>query len=153
MPGFLNRRSFFFRSSLAGALAAIPGVPRLAARVAASSSDSAEVYTRLGLRPIINASGTYTHLGGSLMPAEVIDAMNDAAKHYVPIRDLTAAVGDRIAKLTGKEVLEKARHAASLRPRRSEAEMAVGFGMDNPIDEWAPGGDGLLRQYTPRSGR
>jgi L-seryl-tRNA(Ser) seleniumtransferase len=103
MPGFLSRRSFFFRSSVAGALAAIPGVPRLAARVAASSSDSAEVYTRIGLRPIINASGTYTHLGGSLMPPEVIDAMNDAAKHYVPIRDLTAAVGDRIAKLTGNE--------------------------------------------------
>jgi L-seryl-tRNA(Ser) seleniumtransferase len=60
-----------------------------------------KVYTRLGLRPIINASGTYTHLGGSLMPQEVIDAMDDAARHYVPIRDLTRAAGERIAQLTG----------------------------------------------------
>jgi len=101
-PG-LNRRNFFLRSSLTGALAAIPGVQRLAAMAAKSAPDSTEVYTRIGLRPIINASGTYTHLGGSLMPPEVIDAMNDAAKHYVPIRDLTVAAGDRIAKLTGSE--------------------------------------------------
>jgi len=99
----VNRRNFFLRSSLTGALAAVPGVQRLAAAVANSAPDSADVYTRIGLRPIINASGTYTHLGGSLMPPEVIDAMNDAAKHYVPIRDLTEAVGDRIAKLTGNE--------------------------------------------------
>lgn len=37
------------------------------------------------------------------MPPEVIDAMNQAARHYVPIRDLTKAVGDRIAQLTGNE--------------------------------------------------
>jgi L-seryl-tRNA(Ser) seleniumtransferase len=60
-----------------------------------------KVYTRLGLRPIINASGTYTHLGGSLMPQEVLDAMDDAARHYVPIRDLTRATGERIAQVTG----------------------------------------------------
>jgi L-seryl-tRNA(Ser) seleniumtransferase len=42
------------------------------------------VYTRLGLKPIINAPGTYTHLGGSLMPPEVLDAMNEAARQYVP---------------------------------------------------------------------
>src|SRR5712691_4823865 len=55
----------------------------------------------LGLRPIVNASGTYTHLGGSLMPPEVLEAMNDAARHYVPIRDLTKATGEEIARLTG----------------------------------------------------
>src|SRR5712691_8375019 len=57
----------------------------------------------LGLRPIVNASGTYTHLGGSLMPLEVLDAMNDAARQYVPIRDLTRATGERIAQLTGND--------------------------------------------------
>ena len=62
-----------------------------------------DVYKRLGLRPIINAAGTYTHLGGSLMPPEVIAAMNDAAQGYVPIRDLTKATGERIAQLTGNE--------------------------------------------------
>jgi L-seryl-tRNA(Ser) seleniumtransferase len=37
------------------------------------------------------------------MPAEVLDAMNEAARAYTPIRDLTKAAGDRIAQLTGNE--------------------------------------------------
>jgi hypothetical protein len=47
-----------------------------------------------------------------------------------------------------KEVLEKAKKSASLRPRRSDSELAAGFGMDNPIDEWDPRADGLLRQNS-----
>jgi L-seryl-tRNA(Ser) seleniumtransferase len=95
----MQRRTLFRRTGLMAALTA------LGRRGAAASAnrDPLEVYTRLGLRPIINAAGTYTHLGGSLMPPEVIDAMNDAAKGYVPIRDLTKAAGERIAQLTGNE--------------------------------------------------
>ncbi len=93
---FLSRRRFFGGVGGIGGLLARPGAARAA-------GGSQEVYTRLGLRPIINASGTYTHLGGSLMPSEVIDAMNAAAQHYVPIRDLTKAVGARIAELTGNQ--------------------------------------------------
>jgi L-seryl-tRNA(Ser) seleniumtransferase len=99
-----NRRNFFLRASMTGALGALPGCSKLAAAMAAKAAqDSTKVYTRLGLRPIINASGTYTHLGGSLMPPEVIDAMNDAARHYVPMRDLIKATGEHIAQLTGNE--------------------------------------------------
>jgi uncharacterized pyridoxal phosphate-dependent enzyme len=101
LPGF-DRRNFFLRACMA-ALGALPGGKRLAAMAAKRGQESMNVYTRLGLRPIINASGTYTHLGGALMPAEVIEAMNDAARHYVPIRDLTKATGERIAQLTGDE--------------------------------------------------
>jgi L-seryl-tRNA(Ser) seleniumtransferase len=90
-----TRRRFFGRVGTAGLLGALPGA------AAKTDQDSMKVYTSLGLRPIINASGTYTHLGGSLMPPEVLDAMNDAARHYVPIRDLTRATGQRIAELTG----------------------------------------------------
>src|ERR1700693_2604242 len=105
MPLFSqSRRGFFTNAGLIGALGAFPGGQRIAAAMAAKpGQESMNVYTRLGLRPIINASGTYTHLGGSLMPAEVIEAMNDAARHYVPIRDLTKATGERIAQLTGNE--------------------------------------------------
>jgi uncharacterized pyridoxal phosphate-dependent enzyme len=102
LPGF-DRRNFFLRACMASALGALPGGKRLAAMAAKPGQPSMNVYTRLGLRPIINASGTYTHLGGSLMPAEVIEAMNDAARHYVPIHDLTKATGERIAQLTGNE--------------------------------------------------
>jgi uncharacterized pyridoxal phosphate-dependent enzyme len=103
LPVF-NRRSLFLRASIAGVIGAFPGGEKLAAAMAAKAGqDSKKVYTRLGLRPIINASGTYTHLGGSLMPPEVITAMNDAGRHYVPMRDLTKATGERIAQLTGNE--------------------------------------------------
>jgi uncharacterized pyridoxal phosphate-dependent enzyme len=99
-----NRRNFFRRISLLGAVAALPGGSRLAAALAQKATEeSRKVYVSLGLKPIINAAGTYTHLGGSLMPAEVIEAMNKAAQHYVPIRDLTRATGERIAQLTGNE--------------------------------------------------
>lgn len=94
----LDRRRFFKWTAAIGALSARFGGDPL--RGASSSSN---VYTRLGLRPIVNASGTYTHLGGSLMPAEVLVAIQEAAGYYVPIRDLTKAVGDRIAQLTGNE--------------------------------------------------
>ena len=36
------------------------------------------------------------------------------------------------------EVLESAKKTAHLRPRRTDTELAAGFGMDNPIDEWNP---------------
>ena len=99
-----NRRRLLVPTSIAGFVGCLPGGSKLVAAMAVKAGqDSKKVYTRLGLRPIVNASGTYTHLGGSLMPPEVIAAMNDAARHYVPIRDLTRATGERIAQLTGND--------------------------------------------------
>jgi L-seryl-tRNA(Ser) seleniumtransferase len=99
----MTRRRLFARGAFLSAIGAIPGIGRLFGFAQRSQPAANTVYTRLGLRPIINASGTYTHLGGSLMPPEVIEAMNAAAQQYVPIRDLTQAVGDRIAQLTGND--------------------------------------------------
>src|SRR5215475_3765922 len=99
-----TRRKLFLRTSMLGVIAAIPGADRLAAAAATKkATETMKVYTDLGLRPIINASGTYTHLGGSLMPKEVVDAMVKAGDHYVGMMDLYKAVGDRIAKLTGND--------------------------------------------------
>jgi L-seryl-tRNA(Ser) seleniumtransferase len=100
-----SRRNFFTRAGALGLLCVLPGGRRLAAAFtpAKEADASAAVYTSLGLRPIINAAGTYTHLGGSLMPPEIIKAMDDAAQHYIPIRDLSRAVGQRIAQLTGND--------------------------------------------------
>jgi uncharacterized pyridoxal phosphate-dependent enzyme len=99
-----SRRRFFSSAGILALVGALPGGQRLAAAMAANSTrDSMNVYTRLGLRPLVNAAGTYTHLGGSLMPPEVMQAMDDAAKHYVPIRGLTKVVGEKIAQITGNE--------------------------------------------------
>ena len=44
-----------------------------------------------------------TKFGGSLMPAEVVDAMNAAAGSFVDLAQLQRRVGERIAGLTGNE--------------------------------------------------
>jgi L-seryl-tRNA(Ser) seleniumtransferase len=62
-----------------------------------------DVYERLGVRPAINCATTYTRLGGSLMPPAVVDAMADAARRFVNLFDLQAAVGRRLAEATGNE--------------------------------------------------
>ncbi|MCS6861732.1 MAG: aminotransferase class V-fold PLP-dependent enzyme [Abditibacteriales bacterium] len=60
-------------------------------------------YADLGVRRVINAMGTVTTLGGSLMPQEVLDAMYEAARMFVSIPELQEKAGERIARLTGAE--------------------------------------------------
>jgi uncharacterized pyridoxal phosphate-dependent enzyme len=59
----------------------------------------ANIYTRLGIKALINAQGTYTVLGGSLMPPEVLQAITEAAGWFVSIPELQEKVGARIAAL------------------------------------------------------
>src|SRR3712207_4770717 len=61
------------------------------------------VYDELGLRTVINASGTLTRLGGSRMAPEVLAAMAEAAAAFVPIDALQARAGEVIAEVTGAE--------------------------------------------------
>jgi len=67
------------------------------------NSKPSNVYDSLGVSPVINAAGTFTDLGGSLMPPEVLAAWADAAQHYVDFRDLQERAGEKIAKLLGVE--------------------------------------------------
>ena len=57
------------------------------------------IYENLGIKTLINAQGTYTTLGGSLMPPEVVQAMTEAAGWFVSINELQDKVGARIAAL------------------------------------------------------
>lgn len=61
------------------------------------------VYEALGVKPVINAVGTVTMLGGSVMPPEVVAAWAEAAKHFVDLTDLHDKVAVKIAKLLGVE--------------------------------------------------
>src|SRR4051794_25565377 len=63
----------------------------------------ATMYERLGITPVINGSATLTRLGGSLMPPPVLEAMLEAARHFVSVPDLHVAAGRRIAELTHNE--------------------------------------------------
>lgn len=57
-------------------------------------------YENLGIKTKINAATTYTVLGGSLMPDEVILAMNQASKSFVDMHELQSKAGEKLAKLT-----------------------------------------------------
>jgi len=60
-------------------------------------------YESLGLKRIINAGGTFTALGGSVMPPEVVAAWVEASRRFVDLVELQDKVGERIAKLIGVE--------------------------------------------------
>ena len=60
-------------------------------------------YQSLGVRPLINACATMTKFGGSLMPPEVLAAMNEAATAFVDLQLLQRRAGERIAELTRNE--------------------------------------------------
>lgn len=57
------------------------------------------VYAELGLTKVINAQGTETVLGGSLIRPEALAVMQLAAKQFVVMMDLEAAAGKKIAEL------------------------------------------------------
>jgi L-seryl-tRNA(Ser) seleniumtransferase len=61
------------------------------------------IYDELGVRTVVNAATTLTVVGGSRMPAQVLDAMRDAAGSFVDMHELQAAAGARIAALTRNE--------------------------------------------------
>lgn len=64
---------------------------------------SCDVYERLGVKRVINASSWLTALGGSIMLPEVVEAMAAAASCFVDMRELNRKAGEIIAKHIGAE--------------------------------------------------
>jgi L-seryl-tRNA(Ser) seleniumtransferase len=62
-----------------------------------------EIYESIGVKPFVNARGTYTILTGSTALPEVRAAMEAASHHYVHLDELAEAVGKRLAELTQAE--------------------------------------------------
>lgn len=68
-----------------------------------SRSPATSIYERFHLRTVIQASGTETAVGGALIHPEAVAAMVEASRAFVPIQQLNAAVGRKIAEATGAE--------------------------------------------------
>ncbi len=106
--GLQGRRSFI-KLLAASPLFAAMGARSLAATVAGTMnpkskrSFSDNIYTRLGVRPLINARGTWTYLSGSLELPEVRQAAEEASHYFVDIFELQAAAGRYLAKISGAE--------------------------------------------------
>ncbi len=105
-----SRRQMFRAAQALGLGALVPGaaaaVPQDAARtapVAAAASSGRDLYASLGVRPLINARGTLTIIGGSMELPEVRAAKAAANQQYVNLEELMEAAGTRLAELTGAE--------------------------------------------------
>jgi D-glucosaminate-6-phosphate ammonia-lyase len=57
------------------------------------------IYKELGAKPIINAIGSVTMLGGSMPSAEIREAMDRANGAYVPLMELQESAGAAIARM------------------------------------------------------
>lgn len=84
-------------------IGATASLPLLATKAGAAKLKTPDYFKDLGIRPFINAAGTYTMLTASLMSQETMDAMEYASKHFVHLTKLQDAVGARIANLLGAE--------------------------------------------------
>jgi L-seryl-tRNA(Ser) seleniumtransferase len=60
-------------------------------------------YQAIGVRPLINARGTFTILGGNIELPEVQAAKTLANQQHAHLDELAAAAGKRLAELTGAE--------------------------------------------------
>ena len=63
----------------------------------------ANVYSRLGVKTVINCRGTWTYLSGSLQLPETRQAQEEAGRYFVNMVELHQAVGRKLAELTGAE--------------------------------------------------
>ncbi len=99
-----NRRGFMKM------LAASPLLAQIAAQglyvksaAAIGLNPNSNVYSRLGVKTVINCRGTWTYLSGSLQFPEARDAQAEAGRYFVNMVELQQAIGRRLAELTGAE--------------------------------------------------
>ena len=105
-----TRRRFLERLSTVPLVGGLVGAVWPRPNAAAAQSG---LFRELGVRPFINAAGTYTAMTASLMPPEVMDAIEYASKHYVMLDELHDKVGERIASLVHSEAAMVTSGAAS----------------------------------------
>jgi len=99
-----SRRSFMKWAVAAPLLSQIAVADLYAKAARAVGKDPRQnVYSRLGVKTVINCRGTWTYLSGSLEFPEVREAQIEAAQYFVNVLDLQRAIGRRLAELTGAE--------------------------------------------------
>src|SRR5206468_4477861 len=98
---------------IVSALPVVGGFVEATATAAPARMTGRDYFRELGVRPFINAAGTYTAMTASLMPPEVMDAINYASRHYVMLDELHDKIGERIATLVHSEAAMVTAGAAS----------------------------------------
>jgi len=100
------------------------------------------LYKELGVRRVINACSTATHLGGSIPDPRVMEAMDEASKQYVILMELHERVGEEIAKMTGSEAALVTSGATSALQLAAAACVMRGSGLEDfsiyPLERLQP---------------
>ncbi len=96
-----SRRDLFRQGGMLAAAQALGGSIQRA--VAAPLEIGANMYRSIGVRPIINARGTFTIITGSQTLPEVKRAMEQASRSFVNMDELMDSVSARLAELSGAE--------------------------------------------------
>ena len=108
-PSRLSRRQLLGGAGMVGAGASSrhgrcpPRWPKHPLRPPRRPRTSASLYQSLGVRPFINCRGTLTVLGGNIELPEVRAAKAAANEQHAQLDELMAAIGKRLAELTGAE--------------------------------------------------
>ncbi len=105
-----SRRDLLKQSGLLTAAAAVAPLTAVASvtepqphvkQLIAKGTPTDNLYTEIGVRPLLNARGTFTIISGSQSLPEVKQAMFEASQYYVQLDELMAAVGKEIAQHMG----------------------------------------------------
>src|SRR5688572_24288341 len=108
-----NRRHFLELISGLPLVAGVIGANTVPVAAAPAGKGKRDYFRVMGVRPFINAAGTYTAMTSSLMHPEVVEAINYASEHYVMLDELHDRVGERIASLVQSEAAMVTSGAAS----------------------------------------
>ena len=98
-----SRRRFLETLSALPLASGFAGAGAVPASAGAARKAGRDFFAELGVRPFINAAGTYTSMTASLMPPEVIEAYEYASKRFVMLDEVHDKVGERIASLLRAE--------------------------------------------------
>ena len=99
----LSRRSLFRQGSLLAAAQTLGGSLQQKAAAAPPPLQFGNLYRSIGVRPVINARGTFTIITGSTTLPEVKRAMDEASRGFVNMDELMDGVSKRLAEITGAE--------------------------------------------------
>jgi uncharacterized pyridoxal phosphate-dependent enzyme len=150
IPDF-NRRNFIRLAAAAPLLGQIAAKNAYASVATALGKDpGGNVYTRLGVKTVINCRGTWTYLSGSLEFPEVRAAQQQASEHFVNMFELQQAASRRLSELTGAEAGMVTSGAAGAMAAAAAACMAG----NNPQYIWQlPDTSGLKHEVIMVGGR
>ncbi|MBI4219469.1 MAG: aminotransferase class V-fold PLP-dependent enzyme [Chloroflexi bacterium] len=102
------------------------------------------VYRSLGIKPVINAMGSVTLLGGSTVTPSVRAAMSEADDAFVPLEELQEKAGRAIAEMIGADAVYLTSGAASAIVLSSAAAMA---GDDDAKIQQLPDTTGMKNEF------